>query len=74
MIAAVTRLSGACTLVCESGVIISIHLEIAFSSTCRYINMLEKDLIDYPDDPRTLYYLGYAHYDVFIRNKGALQS
>ena len=36
--------------------------------------MLEKDLIDYPDDPRTLYYLGYAHYDVFIRNKGASHS
>jgi tetratricopeptide (TPR) repeat protein len=31
--------------------------------------MLELDLIDYPNDPRTLYYLGYAHYDVFMRNK-----
>lgn len=31
----------------------------------RYIGFLEADLIDYPGDARTLYYLGYAHYDIF---------
>lgn len=31
----------------------------------RYIGFLLKDLIDYPNDTRTLYYLGYAHYDNF---------
>ena len=35
----------------------------------RYIGFLEKDLIDYPNDPRTLYYLGYAHFDMFAANK-----
>ena len=27
------------------------------------------DLLDYPDDPRTLYYLGFAHFDIFLSNK-----
>jgi tetratricopeptide (TPR) repeat protein len=31
----------------------------------RYIQFLEDDLVDYPNDARTLYYLGYAHYDNF---------
>ena len=31
----------------------------------RYIGFLEADLVDYPGDARTLYYLGYAHYDNF---------
>ena len=35
-----------------------------------YIKFLEADLIDYPNDPRTLYYLGYANYDIFNANKG----
>jgi hypothetical protein len=35
----------------------------------RYIKWLEKDLIDYPDDSRTLYYLGYSHFDIFLNNK-----
>jgi tetratricopeptide (TPR) repeat protein len=35
----------------------------------RYIGFLEADLIDYPEDPRTLYYLGYAHFDIFQQNK-----
>jgi len=30
---------------------------------------LEADLLDYPDDTRTLYYLGYAHFDIFSQNK-----
>lgn len=35
----------------------------------RYISWLELDLIDYPDDTRTLYYLGYAHFDIFNNQK-----
>jgi tetratricopeptide (TPR) repeat protein len=34
----------------------------------RYIKYLELDLIDYPDDPRTLYYLGDSHLGAFERN------
>ncbi|KAJ4463060.1 hypothetical protein PAPYR_310 [Paratrimastix pyriformis] len=36
----------------------------------RYIEMLKADLADLPDDPRTLYYLGYAHFDIFNKNQG----
>jgi hypothetical protein len=35
----------------------------------RYIEMLEKDLIENPGDTRTLYYLGYAHFDIYNQNK-----
>jgi tetratricopeptide (TPR) repeat protein len=35
----------------------------------RYIDWLKKDLLEYPDDPRTLYYLGYSHFDIFLNNK-----
>jgi len=35
----------------------------------RYIEFLEKDLLEYPNDTRTLYYLGYAHFDIFSQNK-----
>jgi len=31
----------------------------------RYIGWLEKDLAEIPGDTRTLYYLGYAHFDIF---------
>lgn len=31
----------------------------------RYIQFLLADLRDYPNDPRTLYYLGYAYFDMF---------
>lgn len=31
----------------------------------RYIKFLEDDLEEYPNDTRTLYYLGYAHFDIF---------
>ncbi len=34
----------------------------------RYIEMLEKDLDENPGDTRTLYYLGYAHFDIFNQN------
>lgn len=34
----------------------------------RYIGFLEDDLIDYPNDTRTLYYLGYAHFSIFNDN------
>lgn len=30
-----------------------------------YIKFLMDDLVDYPGDARTLYYLGYAHFDMF---------
>ena len=33
----------------------------------RYIHWLELDLLDHPDDPRTLYYLAYAHLNLFTR-------
>merc|ERR1711871_296948 len=39
----------------------------------KYIMWLEKDLLEYPDDPRTLYYLGYAHFDIFLANKESPQ-
>jgi len=35
----------------------------------RYISWLEKDLLDYPNDTRTLYYLGYSHFDIFLNSK-----
>lgn len=37
-----------------------------------YIMHLLKDLEDYPNDPRTLYYLGHTHFDIFFnqRNSG----
>lgn len=35
----------------------------------RYIGWLEKDLEEYPNDTRTLYYLGYAHFDIYNQNK-----
>lgn len=35
----------------------------------RYIEWLEKDLVDYPNDPRTLYYLGYSHFDIFLNRR-----
>jgi hypothetical protein len=38
----------------------------------KYIGWLEKDLEEYPDDTRTLYYLGYAHFDIFNQAKGLL--
>ena len=31
----------------------------------RYIHWLELDLLDYPNDPRTLYYLAYAHLNLY---------
>lgn len=37
----------------------------------RYIEWLEKDLVDWgEDDTRTLYYLGYSNFDIFLNNKG----
>ncbi|KAJ3452515.1 lipopolysaccharide assembly protein b [Anaeramoeba flamelloides] len=35
----------------------------------RYIYYLELDLQDFPNDTRTLYYLGYAHYEFFFKNQ-----
>lgn len=35
----------------------------------KYIEFLEADLLDYPNDTRTLYYLGYAHFDLFSPHK-----
>jgi hypothetical protein len=35
----------------------------------RYIEFLEKDLAEYPNDTRTLYYLGYAHFDIYNQHK-----
>ena len=35
----------------------------------RYISWLEKDLLDYPGDTRTLYYLGYAHFDIYNQGR-----
>lgn len=34
----------------------------------RYIKFLEDDLEEYPNDTRTLYYLGYAHFDIFHKS------
>eukprot|EP00808_Paulinella_micropora_P021361 g66102.t1 len=34
----------------------------------RYIEFLEADLLDYPNDTRTLYYLAYAHFEIFNAN------
>lgn len=36
----------------------------------RYIGFLEADLREYPNDTRTLYYLGYAHFDIYAQNAG----
>lgn len=38
---------------------------------CSYIQWLEKDLAEYPNDTRTLYYLGYAHFDIYNQARGA---
>ncbi len=35
----------------------------------RYIGFLEKDLEEWPNDTRSMYYLGYAHLDIFLKNK-----
>jgi len=35
----------------------------------RYIKWLEKDLEEMPGDGRTLYYLGYSHFDIFLNNR-----
>jgi hypothetical protein len=40
----------------------------------RYIGFLEADLDDYPNDTRTLYYLGYAHHDIFVKSKDSPSS
>ena len=34
----------------------------------RYIRWLELDLLDWPMDPRTLYYLAYAHLNLFLKD------
>jgi len=34
----------------------------------RYIGFLEKDLAEIPDDTRSLYYLGYAHFEIFMQS------
>ena len=39
----------------------------------RYNRWMELDLIDYPDDPRALYYLGYGHLDLF-NSLGGMQA
>jgi len=31
---------------------------------------LEKDLAENPEDPRTLYYLGHGHWEIFLANHG----
>lgn len=36
----------------------------------RYIMWLEKDLAENPEDPRTLYYLGHGHWEIFLANHG----
>jgi hypothetical protein len=40
----------------------------------RYIHWLEKDLEEYPNDPRTLYYLGHGHWEIFLANHGASRA
>lgn len=35
----------------------------------KYVELMSKDLLEYPRDPRTLYYLAYAHFDVYNREK-----
>ena len=35
----------------------------------RYLAFLEADLLDYPNDPRTLLYLGNAHYEIFTAHR-----
>jgi hypothetical protein len=37
----------------------------------RYIGWLQQDLEEHPDDPRTLYYLAYAHLNLFLKNTAA---
>ena len=39
----------------------------------RYIGWLLKDLQEYPDDTRTLYYVAYAHFDNFMKAKDSGQ-
>eukprot|EP00698_Gefionella_okellyi_P023964 TRINITY_DN832_c0_g1_i2.p1 TRINITY_DN832_c0_g1~~TRINITY_DN832_c0_g1_i2.p1 ORF type:complete len:425 (+),score=84.18 TRINITY_DN832_c0_g1_i2:352-1626(+) len=34
----------------------------------RYLSWLMKDLAEWPDDPRTLYYLGHGHWEIFLAN------
>jgi len=36
-----------------------------------YIEQLEQDLRELPDDARTLYYLGHAHWDIFLSHSDA---
>ena len=40
----------------------------------RYIRWLELDLLDWPMDPRTLYYLAYAHLNLFLRDMDSQQG
>lgn len=35
----------------------------------RYIQWLLDDLRDYPEDGRTLYYLGMAHYEKYFQSQ-----
>jgi hypothetical protein len=37
----------------------------------RYIGFLEADLAEWPNDTRTLYYLGYAHFDIYAQHWNA---
>ena len=37
----------------------------------RYIRFLELDLLDFPGDERTLYYLGMAHYEFFLKKSNS---
>jgi hypothetical protein len=36
----------------------------------RYLRWMEADLLDFPDDPRALYYLGYGNLDLFHAQGG----
>jgi hypothetical protein len=40
----------------------------------RYIGWLLKDLQEYPDDTRTLYYVAYAHFETFMKAKEASEA
>ena len=39
----------------------------------RYIAWMAADLLDFPDDPRALYYLGYGHLDLYNTHGGTIE-
>lgn len=40
----------------------------------RYIAWMAADLLDFPDDPRALYYLGYGHLDLYNTHGGQIEE